>query len=159
MDTKKLNQELSRDEGRRSAPYLDTENIWTVGVGRNLRAHGLTGLPEEMLVDLINRAGGLDEEEIDILLEYDIKMAYKIVDRLHPRWRDVGECRQRAMVNMAFNMGYSVFAKFKKFWAAVQKDDWKEAKVQALDSKWAPQVGPRADRIVNMLAENRDDLG
>ena len=46
-DTLSLKAELSRDEGRKSKPYRDSEGILTIGVGWNLEANPL---PDEVIV-------------------------------------------------------------------------------------------------------------
>lgn len=128
-----LIQDLRRDEGVRSHPYRDTEGILTIGVGRNLEDRGLS------------------DDEIDILLMNDLKWVVVDLDRNAPWWRDLDNARQRALANMAFNLGYPRLAGFKKMLAALQAEDWDEAADQALDSRWAVQVGDRADRVAELI--------
>ena len=61
--------------------------------------------------------------------------------------------RQRALVDMAFNLGRTRLAGFKAMWAALERGDYHAAAVEALNSKWARQVGPRAQRIAKMIRE------
>lgn len=92
-----------------------------------------------------------------MLLRYDIKnIVYPAMDKLHPEWMRWTEPRQRAIANMAFNLGYSRLKRFKKMWKAIRKEDWTEAARQAQDSKWYVQVGPRARRIVKVLQTGED---
>lgn len=146
-----LFDEISRDEGRKRMPYKDTKQIWTAGVGHNIQEHGL---PIEMLVGIIRRAGGLSEMEIDKLLELDVQVARGVVDNLYPDWRDLPDAWQRVLVNMAFNMGQTVFSKFKLFWKAIKRRDALEAGRQMEDSMWWGQVGPRAKRLRKMIEED-----
>lgn len=147
-DIRRLTAELSRDEGRRALPYKDTMGLWTVGVGRNLEANGL---PVDMLVKIIERAGGLEGTEIDNLLIDDMREAEIAVDALYSEWKELSDVRQRVLLNMALNMGVATFAKFRKFWSAVRGGDWLEAGRQMEDSRWWNQVGPRAVRLREML--------
>ena len=136
MDTFNLNvlkSELERDEGRRSKPYKDTEDIWTIGVGWNLEARGLPTWVIDRLFDI-----SVQEAETDA------RALFKNFDELTP-------ARQRVVINMAFNMGRDRLKGFKKMIAAVHSEDWTEAAVQMLDSKWARQVGTRADRLAAMM--------
>lgn len=134
-DPQKLRKELSRDEGRRKKLYKDSVDKWTVGVGWNIDDKGL---PEEI---------------IDRLLDIGINEAESDLNVLYPRWRELDSDRQRVLLNMAFNMGRSVFSKFKKFWKALNQDepDYVEAAKEGLDSRWARQVGVRADRLMKRL--------
>lgn len=149
-DRTKLNAELSRDEGVESMAYKDIMGIWSVGKGRNLEAHGL---PIEILVDVIERAGGLTLTEIDAVCDVDILEAESVLNSLYHGWRDISDVRQRVLLNMSFNMGPTVFAKFVKFWAAVHRQDWMEAGREMEDSAWWGQVGPRAERLRKMIEE------
>ena len=44
-------------------------------------------------------------------------------------------------------MGAPRLAKFKKFIAGVNNSDWNTAAVEMMDSRWAKQVGNRAERL------------
>jgi lysozyme len=55
---------------------------------------------------------------------------------------------------MAFNLGRQRLARFVKMTAAAKRHDWCEVSRQMLDSKWARQVGPRADRLAEMVLED-----
>lgn len=128
-----LNTMLRRDEGVKAHPYTDSVGILTIGVGRNL---------EDV---------GLRQDEIDYLLTNDIRVAMLDCKRLCDDFDALSDNRQRALINMAFNLGRSRLAGFKNMWAAIERGDFAEAASQALDSKWARQVGSRANRIADLL--------
>ena len=48
---------------------------------------------------------------------------------------------------MCFNMGAPRLSKFKKFISAIDNHNWEIASKEMLDSKWATQVGERANRL------------
>ena len=48
---------------------------------------------------------------------------------------------------MAFNMGRPRLSKFKNFIAGVNASDWPVAAIEMMDSRWATQVGVRAERL------------
>jgi len=135
MDPDLMKRELVRDEGLRLKPYRCTAGRLTIGVGRNLDDVGITA------------------EEADYLLENDLGRAMADLDRALPWWRGLSEARQRALVNMAFNVGLSRLLGFKAMLAALQRGDWNEAAAEALASRWADQVGARAVRIAEMMRE------
>jgi lysozyme len=64
---------------------------------------------------------------------------------------ELDEIRQRVIIDMAFNMGVPRLNKFKKMWKAIEEENFEEAKIQMLDSRWASQVGNRAVRLSNAM--------
>ena len=134
-DAEKLRAELERDEGYKDTAYLDTEGIPTIGVGHNLTTNPVSGI---LIADWLTE---------------DIAIAEQSLDNLYHPWRGLTDVRQRVLVNMAFNMGQSRLGGFRKMWAAIRAQDYEEAAVQMLDSKWAGQVGPRAPRLADMMRE------
>ena len=134
-DAEKLRADLTRDEGMRLKPYRCTEGKLTIGVGRNLDAVGISA------------------EEAYLLLDHDIAAIVAGLDRALPWWRSLSEARQRALLNMGFNLGLSRLLGFRQMLAAFQQGDYQTAAAQALDSAWAQQVGERAQRIAALIRE------
>ncbi|SAK15841.1 lysozyme [Burkholderia multivorans] len=132
FDRKQLIVELSRDEGRRLKPYVDTVGKTTIGVGRNLTDVGIT------------------DAECDLLLSNDIDRTVAWLDRNLSWWRQLDAVRQRVVVNMAFNMGGSLLT-FTNTLAAMKRGDYAAAADGMLASKWASQVGARATRLASMM--------
>lgn len=131
MNRKRLEAQLSIDEGRRKRIYLDTASPpkWTGGVGRNLTDRGFS------------------DDEVDLMLSNDIALAVKDARQLVPGFDQLDDVRQEVLTNMSFNLGYTRLAGFKKFIAAVNASEFAEASLEMLDSKWAKQVGDRAQRL------------
>ena len=48
---------------------------------------------------------------------------------------------------MCFNMGAPRLSQFKKFIAGINASDWSVAAIEMMDSRWANQVGVRAERL------------
>lgn len=136
MNLDLLKKELSRDEGRKPEAYRDSLGLWTVGVGH------MVGIQKRILK--------LTEPEIDAFLEWDIEAAEAVATECIPGFADLDEVRQRAVVNMAFNLGMRL-AGFHEMIGALARKDFQHAADAAMDSKWAKQVGDRAGRIEYML--------
>ncbi|MDN7676442.1 glycoside hydrolase family protein [Burkholderia oklahomensis] len=134
FDRVALIAELSRDEGRRLKPYLDTVGKTSIGVGRNL-------------TDV-----GISDTECDVLLSNDVDRTIAWLDRNLPWWRSLNPVRQRVVVNMAFNMGGRLLT-FTNTLAAMKRGDYVAAADGMLASKWASQVGARATRLAAMMRE------
>lgn len=121
--------DLRRDEGLRLKIYTDTVGKQTIGYGHNLDALGIS----EHIADLI-----LEEDFVNTLTELNKRL---------PWWKTLTKPQRRGLVNMAFNLGLPKLLKFKKMLAALKKGKKERAAAEALDSKWAKQVGKRAWRI------------
>lgn len=133
MPDQDIVQDLMRDEGLRLKPYRDTVGKLTIGYGRNLDDVGIS-----------------DNEAIT-LLQNDIHRTSAYLDAGLPWWRNLPAPQQRAILNMAFNVGMKKLQGFQKMLAALQCGDWNAAADEALNSQWAQQVGARATRVATLL--------
>ncbi len=129
MNRNRLSKQLEIDEGKRQKMYLDTVGKWTAGVGRNLSDRAFS------------------EDEIQLMLANDIALATKDARSLVPGLDNLDDVRQEVLVNLAFNLGYARLSGFKRFLAAVNTSEFAQASLEMLDSKWAQQVGERAQRL------------
>lgn len=129
MNRQRLSDQLEIDEGKRSRMYLDSVGKWTAGVGRNLSDRAFS------------------EDEIQLMLSNDIALAVRDVRQLVPGFDQLDDVRQEVLANMSFNLGFSRLAGFRRFIAAVNASEFAEASLEMLDSKWAKQVGARAQRL------------
>ena len=131
-----LIKELRRDEGVIDHAYQDSLGYWTIGVGR--------------LIDK-KKGGRLTDEEIDYLLLNDIKECTADLDKNLPWWRSLTDARRRVLVNMRFNLGMAGLLGFKNTLKFIETGDYKKAASNMLLSKWAKQVGQRANRLAAMM--------
>jgi lysozyme len=136
-----LNKELRRDEGVEYTVYLDTLGIPTTGVGRNLNAKPI---PEGWTYPLT-------DAQVDELLADDIGDVFKDLDRVFPWWRQMSYARQRVIANMCFNLGITRLSGFKNTLAAMEQARYTTAAAGMMASKWAGQVGKRAERLAEMM--------
>ena len=133
MNKKKLIEELKRDEGVRLHPYRCSANKLTIGVGRNIEERGIT------------------MEESDYLLNNDLTICIEEIESVFTWYYYITDNRKRAIINMVFNLGLTKLLKFKNFIAAMEAKDYVTAGKEMLDSRWAKQVGNRADRLEQMI--------
>lgn len=134
MNRQRLISSLIEHEGIRNLVYEDSVGVLTIGIGHNVED-----------VPLSNRA-------IEVICEDDIAIAEGELDKNWANWkRDLSDPRQNVLIEMVFNLGYPRFSKFVKFIAAVKEQNWAEAEVQMLDSRWAEQVGRRAINLANQM--------
>jgi len=135
MNFEKLKAQLLIDEGKRSRIYTDTVGKVTGGVGRNL-----TDRP-------------FSEDEITLMLENDIALAASELDRVAPWWKTLNDARQNVMANLCFNLGAPRLLGFKNFLSYAQAGRFDAAAAELLNSKWAVQVGQRAQRLAKVMRE------
>ena len=126
--------QLPIDEGKRSKPYKDTVGILTIGVGRNLEK-------------------GLSDDEIALLLKNDIAEADKAARTVFPAFDSLTEARKAVLVNMAFNLGQARLAGFVNTLKAIAEGRYDDAADGMLASKWAVQVGQRAQRLAKAMRD------
>lgn len=136
MNAVRLAQDLERDEGFVPHAYQDSLGIWTIGIGR--------------LVDRRKR-GGITRDEALILLHNDIARHWEELTTDLPWLEDAPEAVQEVLANMAFNMGVPGLLNFTKTLALLQAGNYTAAADEMLQSKWAGQVGARADRLAAMV--------
>ena len=55
--------------------------------------------------------------------------------------------RQRVLVDMGFNLGIPTLLKFQNMWLAIEQEDFIQASIEMMDSRWARQVGQRAHKL------------
>jgi lysozyme len=137
---------LPRTEGRRRKPYKDTVGKWTVGVGHNISDRGLPGYA---VVELIEKQE-LSDETISRILSDDIDKVLVDCNAI-PVFKNLNVVRQSVLADMVFNMGLGTVLQFQNTLSYVAKGDWKNAATNMLKSKWAGQVGNRANELARLM--------
>jgi len=138
MDKQRLFAQLRLHEGVEHKPYKCTAGYLTIGVGRNIEERGLS------------------DDEIDYILNNDVNIATDELVDSFSWYGDLDPIRQRIVIDMVFNLGMPRFKQFKNMIAALEAGDWAEAAVQMMDSRWAKQVGQRAERLRDMMETGED---
>ena len=133
-DMTSLEDQLIDHEGLELKPYQCTADKLTIGVGRNIEDRGIT------------------EDEARYLLKNDIKIVEDELLEKKPVVAGLDAVRQRVLVDMGFNLGIPTLLKFQNMWAAIEDEDFQTAADEAMDSRWAKQVGRRAERLCQAMA-------
>jgi lysozyme len=131
-----LKSQLLREEGAESCAYQDSLGYWTIGVGRLIDAR---------------KGGGLSNEEIDYLLDNDIKAKTAEVLRALPWVARLSAPRRAVLVNMAFQMGTKGLLAFRRTLGSIEDGQYSEAALEMLDSTWAKQTPARAIRLATQM--------
>lgn len=138
IDRSAMMRQLRLHEGERLKPYRCTAGKLTIGIGRNLEDRGITA------------------EESAYLLGNDIDGFYAALLKALPWVANLDEVRQRVLLDMAFNLGIVGLLGFKNTLATIQAGNYAKAGPMMLQSKWAGQVGKRAERLSTMMVTGKD---
>jgi lysozyme len=125
-------------EGLKLKPYKDTADSpkITIGYGRNLTDNGIS------------------LEEAEFLFENDFARVQKELSNYN--WYKIQPTEvQYALINMCFNLGITKLLGFTRMISALIMKDYTKAAAEALNSKWATQVGQRAKDIAVMIREGK----
>ena len=131
----KLIEMLKLHEGVRSHVYLCSAGYETLGVGRNISESGL----------------GLSDDEIEYLLNNDIKRVREELEDTYFWLPALNEARQDAMIDICFNLGLTRLRGFVKALEAMSREQFDIAADEFMDSRWATQVGNRAVEVTEII--------
>ncbi len=127
-----LEQMLTRHEGKRSKIYRDSLGILSAGIGRNMEGVGLF------------------PDEIQLMLENDIKRARTDLVAAFTWFPKLDEVRQAALIDMCF-AGIGTLLGFKNMISAFAAKDYESAAAELMNSRYATQVGSRAKELAQMI--------
>jgi len=128
----KMLVQVQRHEGKRLDLHKCPAGKWSIGYGHNLEANGI---PEHVA---------------NALLQHDLIQAETLVRKYIPVER-LNKARLAVLINMAFNLGIHGLLSFKKFLYYLSMDNYQRAADEMLNSKWAKQVGGRANELAEQM--------
>lgn len=129
-----LKEWIKKHEGFSAYPYKDITEHTSIGWGRNLDDKGISA------------------EEAELMLDNDINEVTNQL-RTYSWYLTQPKNVQYALVNMCFNLGLAGLLGFRKMIRALIAKDYTTAAQEALNSKWAEQVGQRAKDVAVMIRE------
>ena len=129
----RLIRQLKRHEGMKLKPYTCTAGKLTIGIGRNLDDVGIS------------------EDEAETLLRHDIIEATDQLLNAFPWIGALNDARASAMINFTFNVGIGTVKSFKQTLEYMKNCDYENAATALLDSRYAKQVGSRANEIAEQI--------
>ena len=145
MNIDKLREQLKIDEGVKYEIYEDHLGYATFGIG-----HLITDKDPEYGWPVGTK---ISEDRVNEVFNSDVEKFINEAKKIFPDLDNKPESIQLVLVNMCFNLGAPRLSKFKKFIAAINNEEWIEAAVEMMDSRWANQVGPRAMRLKQIVID------
>ena len=132
-------RQIQKHEGAVYSIYRDHLGNRTFGIGHLVTPED----PEWLLPD----RSPVTAERVENVYADDLSTAFTAVKNLVPDICDHPEAVQLVLTNMAFNLGQTRLAGFKRMLAAVNERNYKQASVEMIDSRWAKQVPKRATEL------------
>lgn len=160
-----LEDQLILHEGLRLEVYKCPADYWTIGVGRNLEAKGLTpdeqikllgtdGLSKDEVIERL-KLRGIAKSEALFLLDNDIADCRKDLER-YDWYTQLDPVRKKVLIDMRLNLGMAGLLEFRRMIAALVRGDYKAAAAEMVDSKWYRQVKTRGVRLAGMMRTGED---
>ena len=130
---KDIIEQLKIHEGYKSTVYKCTAGVHTIGIGFAIKDLNLSEEVCEMILT----------EKLEALEE----RFEKKFDWFHTSPVEV----RNVMLNMAYQLGFAGFCKFKKTIAYLEEAEWEKASEEMLDSRWAKQTPNRAKELSEII--------
>lgn len=124
-----------KHEGFRERMYTDSVGVPTIGYGFNLEQVKLPRPVADLWLSFL-----IEEHQNEL-------KKYHWYNKLDP-------VRQGVLLDMHYNLGDERFRGFKKMISALEHQKYDEAAREMLDSKWAEQVGRRAETLAEKMRED-----
>jgi lysozyme len=154
MNMAVLHDLIIRHERKAYKAYPDSEGILTIGIGMNLEERAAKPRILDLGVDYDQLCAGnceLTDAHIMALFSTDLNVAIQdAAGNVSNFWAHPDDV-QHAIVDMNFNLGGPRFAKFVKAIAAFENKDYRTAAAEMSNSKWAKQVGQRAQEDIDLV--------
>lgn len=123
-------------EGCRLVAYQDGEGVWTIGYGHTAG---------------VKPGDTCSQDEAEGWLVQDVNVAYGDLISHVPWFAGAPDAVKRGLLNMCFNLGWPRLSGFKATLLSGSIGDYASMADEALNSKWATQVGGRADQIAALF--------
>ena len=118
-------------EGFRSEMYICPAGRLSIGYGYNLEA-------------------GMSEREARALMILKYEEIFTGLTR-HAWWESLSDGRQRALAEMAYQLGAAGLLRFQRMLSAIEAGDFDSAADEMLDSQWAEQTPSRARHCADLM--------
>ncbi len=136
IDMNQLRADIKFEEGTVLHYYVDSLGYATIGSG--------------ILIDQ-RKGGGISDYENDFLVDNRLTRLLGNLDAKLPWILGLSDGVQRALANMAYEMGVDGLLSFQGMLSSIRAGNFEDAANHALDSIWAKQVPERAKRVSDLI--------
>lgn len=147
------------EEGFRANPYRDTQDLWTLGDGRCVETHPLTGEEWKALLDSGQMTVAITQDGANTLMASQLQaVEAQLASDYRDFWPKLNDARQNALIEMAYQLGVEHELEFHEMLGDIRiavrvntPGAWKAVAAAALNSLWAQQTPARAQRVMQQL--------
>lgn len=157
IELQEVVRRLKIHEGIRLQMYICPAGYPSIGIGRNLLTNPLTAEEERVCGDYRK---GITANMAEYLCRNDVMRVTKNVKESIPVFHRLDDERQYVIIDMAFNLGLHRLLQFRNMLYRLNIGDYRGASKELLNSKYAQQVGHRAQKNAYTLETGkwRDSL-
>lgn len=146
----KLIAELERDEGIRGDLYDDA-------TGKAITKGSVVIGNPTIGIGHCCSTNPLSQPEIEYIFQNDLAEVETDLTVNLPWWRTLDDVRQRALINLCFNLGINGLLGFKNTLKAIKDGNWPLAAIGLRGSLADHQEPARIERIAKMMETGNDD--
>jgi lysozyme len=140
-----LIKNIKAHEGLRLKWYKDTKGFLTIGYGTKSPLSSFE-------LQNVKNGNEITESEAEWLLRYRLESSMNELNSYKPILKTLSENRRRILFEMSYQLGVPKLLKFVKMWAAIEKNNFKDAAFEMTNSKWAREDSPkRADDLATLM--------
>lgn len=146
---------IREHEGYRPRVYQDTRGIPTIGIGFNLMRPDAKQILNQVGADynsILSGGRNLTDNQIKEVFKITLTIAYKDAKKWIPAFDGLPKNIKLAILDLSFNMGYTRLSKFIKTKQYIVAGDYQSAANELRNSKWATQVGKRANSLIKLFS-------
>lgn len=147
-----LETSILEHEDYREHPYKDSKGLWSGAIGRCFETNPLTGGEWKYLLDNGHLALSITEAGATWLMEQQIIAIRGQCMRMFDFWPDLNDVRRDVIVELCYQMNITGVLRFSKMLEAIRANNFKQAALEGLNSKWATVDSPaRARELMKRL--------
>jgi len=146
---------IREHEGYRPRVYQDTRGIPTIGIGFNLMRPDAKQILNQVGADydsILSGGNDLTDSQIKEVFKITLSIAYKDAKKWIPAFDGLPRNIKLAVLDLSFNMGYTRLSKFIKTKQFIVAGNYQSAASELQKSKWATQVGRRANSLIKLFS-------
>lgn len=140
MDYEEIKARIKKHEGFIPKIYKDILGKATIGYGH-------------LITEKDNFQEGVEysKEELEEVFNQDFNKAVDGANELTSHLNLVLATVKGVIIEMVFQLGKTGVSKFKKFFIALENQDYNEAANQMIDSNWHKQTPKRCEELANVI--------
>ena len=140
MDYEEIKARIKKHEGFVPKMYLDSLGKATIGYGH-------------LITEKDNFKEGIEYsiEELEEVFNQDFNKAVEGANELTSKLNIILAKIKGVIIEMVFQLGKTGVSKFKKFFEALNNQNYNEAANQMIDSNWHKQTPKRCEELANVI--------